>query len=79
LNELTGKNYKEYNTKLNSDAVQHIKNRHGASGITDKTMSDPKDIARIRLVMNNFDSVEFTGLKAKGFKTMTTLQRTSRS
>jgi hypothetical protein len=64
LQELTESDYTEYKVMLTGDAVQHIENRHGENGKADKSMSDPKDIARIGWVIENFDSAELTGNKS---------------
>lgn len=64
LRELNGVNYDGYKIMLTGDAVEHIEKRHGQNGKADKSMSDPKDLARIGYVLNNFDKAELTGEKS---------------
>jgi len=61
LRELTGKNYSGYKIIITGDTIQHIQTRHGENGKSDKSMSDPKDVARIGYVINNFDDATKEG------------------
>ena len=45
---------------MNTNAVEHIKRRHGENGEHDSTMSNNKDIARINYVLQNYDSMELS-------------------
>lgn len=65
LKKLTGQDYSGYRNSINSDAIKHIKKRHGENGEHDTTMSNDLDIARIGYVIRNFDSVDYV-LNADG-------------
>ena len=67
LQELTGADYTGYKVMLTGDTVQHILKDHGENGKSDQSMSDPKDIARIGWVINNFDNAELQNKKLKRF------------
>ena len=58
-----GKNYSGYRHAINSNAIMHIENRHGEHGEQDSSMSNPKDIARIQYILDNYDSVELASEK----------------
>ena len=55
---LTGNDYSGYTNNINSNAVNHILNRHGANGVRDNSMADANDISRIGYVLDNYDSAE---------------------
>ncbi|MCL1819426.1 MAG: hypothetical protein FWG36_02075 [Oscillospiraceae bacterium] len=61
LRELTGVDYSGYSIQLPGNTVEHITKRHGQNGIADRSMSDPKDIARIGWVIENFDDATLSG------------------
>jgi hypothetical protein len=44
---------------IKGDRIVHIEDRHGKNGKADQSMADPKDIARIGYVLENYDAVDF--------------------
>jgi hypothetical protein len=67
LKALTGVNYDGYKVMLSGDTIKHIEARHGNNGSADKSMSDPKDIARIGYILNNFDGAVLSGEKSQNY------------
>ena len=51
--DLTG-----FSVNINSNAFNHIEKRHGLNGEADKSMANLKDVARLRFVIQNRDSIE---------------------
>ena len=43
---------------IDGHAIAHIEKRHGVKGEADRSMADPTDLARIKYVLDNYDSVE---------------------
>ena len=59
-------------TLMDSNAVQHITNRHaGGDGSADGTMKESADVARAAYVLNNFDNAYLAKDRAKGYKDST--------
>ena len=56
-----------FKTKIEKRAIEHIWKDHGAEGISDKSMADVSDLARIQYVIDNYDSVEDGG-RANSYK-----------
>ena len=55
-------------TLMDSNAVQHITNRHaGGDGSADGTMKESADVARAAYVLNNFDNAYLAVRKADGY------------
>ena len=67
--ELTGLEKVGDRTLMDSNAVQHITNRHaGGDGSADGTMKESADVARAAYVLNNFDNAYLAKERAKGYK-----------
>ena len=67
--ELTGLEKVGDRTLMDSNAVQHITNRHaGGNGSADGTMKESADVARAAYVLNNFDNAYLAKERAKGYK-----------
>ena len=67
--ELTGLEKVGDRTLMDSNAVQHITNRHaGGNGSADGTMKESADMARAAYVLNNFDNAYLAKERAKGYK-----------
>ena len=68
--ELTGLEKVGDRTLMDSNAVQHITNRHaGGDGSADGTMKESADVARAAYVLNNFDNAYLAKDRAKGYRT----------
>ncbi len=68
--ELTGLEKVGDRTLMDSNAVQHITNRHaGGDGSADGTMKESADVARAAYVLNNFDNAYLAKDRAKGYGT----------
>ncbi len=66
--ELTGLEKVGDRTLMDSNAVQHITNRHaGGDGSADGTMKESADVARAAYVLNNFDNAYLSNNKADGY------------
>ena len=57
IRELTGQNLDGYIFAMNSNAVEHIQQRHGKFGAADHSMAHSDDIARALYVLNYYDDV----------------------
>ncbi len=58
IHNLLGLTTYGYTHNINTNAFEHIENRHGTNGEADSTMSDSSDVARIGYVLENYDTVE---------------------
>lgn len=47
-----------YKNAINTNAIHHIIKRHGAGGKADSSMANDNDIARMRYIIENYDSFE---------------------
>ena len=66
--ELTGLEKVGDRTLMDSNAVQHITNRHaGGDSSADGTMKESADVARAAYVLNNFDNAYLSKNKADGY------------
>ena len=66
--ELTGLEKVGDRTLMDSNAVQHITNRHaGGDGSADGTMKESADVARAAYVLNNFDNAYLAVRRADGY------------
>ena len=50
--------YSGYTNAINTNGIKHILNEHGPHGTTNHSMSDLNDAARIKYVLDNYDSVQ---------------------
>ncbi len=46
-----------YKNEIGQSGIKHIIKDHGANGRADHSMADPKDIARIKYVLDNYDQM----------------------
>lgn len=68
--ELTGLEKVGDRTLMDSNAVQHITNRHaGGDSSADGTMKESADVARAAYVLNNFDNAYLAKDRADGYMT----------
>ena len=68
--ELTGLEKVGDRTLMDSNAVQHITNRHaGGNGSADGTMKESADVARAAYVLDNFDNAYLAKDRADGYMT----------
>lgn len=58
IKNLLGIDATGFKNVIDHNAIMHIKNRHGLNGKADKSMSNPKDLARIGYILENYDSIE---------------------
>lgn len=58
VRELVGTDVTGYKHLLTGGAVEHIDKDHGQNGLSDHSMANDEDIARIGFVIENYDSVE---------------------
>ena len=75
IQNLLGIDVTGYMNIIDSNAISHIKNRHGVNGKADQSMSDPKDLARIGYILNNYDSLEELIKKGKPYYAYNLLNR----
>ena len=61
IKELTGIDTSGFQTVLEQRMAEHIVDRHGVNGISDASMRDINDIARMQYVLDNYDSIEDGG------------------
>ena len=55
IKKLLGIDVTGFKNVIDHSAIMHIKNRHGLNGKADKSMSNPKDLARIGYILENYD------------------------
>lgn len=60
LRRILGSDFSGYSHNADKSTFNHISRRHGPDGVHDHTMTDPKDVARMTWVLNNYDAVERT-------------------
>lgn len=58
IQRVTGVNVTGYEHNINGSAINHINKRHGINGANDTSMQKAEDIARIKYVTDNYDSIE---------------------
>lgn len=58
IKKLTGIDTSEYKRSMDGNAVEHIEKDHGEDGVSDHSMSDVEDLARIEYVLDNYDDIE---------------------
>lgn len=61
IKSLIGFDVANWNVAIEAKNISHILKDHGENGITDKSMSNDNDLARIQFVFENFDSIEKSG------------------
>ena len=58
IREITGIDVTGFSHNMSSNTIRHIDRRHGISGVADHSMANTEDIARVRYVMENADSID---------------------
>lgn len=58
IKKLTGIDTSEFKRSMDGNAVEHIEKDHGENGVSDHSMSDVEDLARIEYVLDNYDDIE---------------------
>ena len=53
---------------MDSDFVSHVEKRHGKNGAADKSMADDNDLARIKYVLENYDTINASNKNIYKFK-----------
>lgn len=53
---------------IKANSVRHIIKDHGINGITDHSMADVEDIARMGYVIHNYDNIELLDTKSKEYR-----------
>ena len=67
VSNLVGFDISGYGNNLKPNAFDHVNKRHGADGIHDKSMANPKDIAKVQYILENYDDVALDKKRAAGF------------
>lgn len=67
VSNLVGFDISGYGNNLKPNAFEHVNKRHGADGIHDKSMANPKDIAKVQYILDNYDDVALDKKRAAGF------------
>lgn len=67
VSNLVGFDISGYGNNLKPNAFDHVNKRHGADGIHDKSMANPKDIAKVQYILDNYDDVALAKKRAAGF------------
>ena len=68
IEALTGISVEGFGTEAKANAFRHIAERHGANGVSDHSMADINDIARMQYVIDNYDSVELLPENSREFR-----------
>ena len=61
IHDLTGIDTTGNNIIITPDDIRHIIKRHGPNGKADHSMKDVSDIARLKYILNNYDTIEWNG------------------
>lgn len=56
IKNLLGIDVTGFENVIDYNAINHIKKRHGMNGQADQSMSNPKDLARIGYILENYDN-----------------------
>ena len=67
IKKLLGIDVTGFKNVIDHSAIMHIKNRHGINGKADKSMSNPKDLARIGYILENYDNLDILYKKNKPY------------
>lgn len=60
IEKLTGIDTNAFTHRVKANSIRHIINRHGENGMADKSMANVEDIARMKYVLDNYDSIELS-------------------
>lgn len=58
---LTGVNVDGFRVSIEARQIEHILKDHGKNGKTDRSMSNPSDIAKIEYTLENYDDISCSG------------------
>ncbi len=58
LQNIFGQDFSSFSNAINKNGVNHINKDHGADGMSDHSMQNLGDVARIGYVIDNFDTVD---------------------
>ncbi|MFR0942598.1 MAG: hypothetical protein ACLSF2_09740, partial [Butyricicoccus sp.] len=58
LRNIFGQDFSSFSNAINKNGVNHINKDHGADGMSDHSMQNLGDVARIGYVIDNFDTVD---------------------
>jgi hypothetical protein len=61
IESLTGINVDGFKVAIEARQIAHILKGHGKEGITDRSMADSSDIAKMEYTLNNYDNVRAAG------------------
>ena len=61
IQSLTGINVDGFKVAIEARQLAHIIKDHGKNGITDRSMADPSDIAKMEYTLNNYDDIKSAG------------------
>ena len=67
IENLTGKSVIDSRIVLDTNAVWHIINRHGANGSHDQSMKNIEDIARMGYILEHYDQIKYKGITTTGY------------
>lgn len=70
IEKLTGLTVCGNRITMDKDALVHIIKRHGANGLSDHSMQDESDIAKISYILSNYDAIELGEGKSRKYKTI---------
>ena len=69
IKRLLGIDVSGYKNSINTNAIAHIDKEHGGNGITDHSMANRKDLARITYILDNYDDIEVATYASGEFDT----------
>ena len=58
LQNIFGQDFSSFSNAINKNGVNHINKDHGADGMSDHSMQNLGDVARIGYVIDNFDTID---------------------
>lgn len=61
ITKLTGIDVKGFKIAIEARQIEHILKDHGKNGMTDRSMSNPSDIAKIEYALKNYDVISLAG------------------
>ena len=65
---LTGVDTSGYVHAVDRNFFEHVERRHGPDGQQDRSMADLNDVARVKWVIENYDSVELINTKSSVYR-----------
>lgn len=61
IHKITGVNVKGFKVAIEARQIEHILKGHGKNGMTDRSMANPSDIAKIEYTLNDYDDIRPAG------------------